>query len=76
MAEVKVKRDYSTLAKFREVVEAYQAYDLEARNELEEIGEALAQGKRLPPHRSAREEVLLQDLERKTLAWLQLVLKP
>lgn len=65
MAEVKVTRSHSTLAKFREAVEAYRAYDEAVRNRHDE-------DYRFPE----REEVLLQDLERKALAWLQQVFKP
>lgn len=65
MAEVKVTRSRSTLAKFREAVEAYRTYDEAVRNRHDE-------DYRFPE----REEILLQDLERKALAWLQQVLKP
>lgn len=59
----KVVCNRSTLAKFREAVDALRAYEAElaARHE---------DDYRFPE----REEVLLQDLERKTLAWLQLAL--
>jgi len=65
MTAVKVAPNRSTLAKFREAVEAYRVYDEAVQNQHDE-------DYRFPE----REEILLQDLERKALAWLTQVLKP
>ena len=65
MADVKVALNRSTLAKFREAVDAYRAYDEAVRNRHDEDF-------RFPE----REETLLQDLERKVAGWLVAVQKP
>lgn len=72
MAEVKVTRNRSTLAKFREAIEAYRAYDQHrARCE-----SAPASDPQIERERAAREDVLLQDLERKAIGWLTTILQP
>jgi hypothetical protein len=65
MAEIKIAPGRVSLAKFREVVEAYRVYDEAMRTPRNEEGH-------FPEH----EEVLLQSLERKVIVWLQSVLKP
>jgi hypothetical protein len=65
MAEIKITPGRVSLAKFREVVEAYRVYDEAMRTHRNEEGH-------FPEH----EEILLQSLERKVIVWLQSVLKP
>jgi hypothetical protein len=72
MAEVKVTRSRSTLAKFREAVEAYRAYD-QHRAHCEAVP---APDRFIERDRAEREDVLLQDLERKAIGWLTTILKP
>lgn len=72
MAEVKVTRDRTTLAKFREAVEAYRAYDKHRTTE----ETYPAQDRFIERDRAEHAEVLLQDLERKAGAWLAAALKP
>ena len=64
MAKPKTVRNYSTLAKFREVVESYRAYDAARREAEKQTTDAPT-----PTH----EALLLQELERKVLAWLDSV---